>query len=159
MAKEKKIKAVDIAKWFLSNVDRQSGDDITHLKLQKLIYYSQAWWLANKGEPLFEESFEAWAHGPVVKAVWNEYRDYGWESLPVPKSFPALAPEVQNYLKRVYDIYGKYSAKFLEDLTHKEEPWLKARGNLSPEARSDSIISTEVMKEFYKNKIINDGNK
>lgn len=58
--------ALDIAAWFLNEVDRKAGDSITNLKLQKLVYYAQAWAVTLLGRKLFEEKVEAWAHGPVV---------------------------------------------------------------------------------------------
>lgn len=55
------IAVVDIAEYIL---ERQGP--MTTMKLQKLVYYSQAWHLAWDGEPLFEARIEAWANGPVV---------------------------------------------------------------------------------------------
>lgn len=52
---ENSISALNVAKWFIQNVDRESGDDITHLKLQKLVYYAQSWYLANYAKPLFND--------------------------------------------------------------------------------------------------------
>ena len=72
----------DVANWFTCSLDREAGDSITHLKLQKLIYYSQAWSLALNGIALFEEDFEAWAHGPVIPEVYQEYKEYGFNALP-----------------------------------------------------------------------------
>ena len=62
-------KATTLAKWFISRVERDSGDDITHLKLQKLLYYAQAWHLAHTNAPLFNKEIKAWTHGPVVTTV------------------------------------------------------------------------------------------
>ena len=47
------------------------GDPISNLKLQKLLYYAQAWYLALHNEPLFPESIEAWVHGPAVPPVYG----------------------------------------------------------------------------------------
>lgn len=53
----------DVAEYILE----QHGE-MTSMKLQKLVYYCQAWHLAWSDEPLFRESIEAWANGPVVPA-------------------------------------------------------------------------------------------
>ncbi|HEU0080276.1 MAG TPA: type II toxin-antitoxin system antitoxin SocA domain-containing protein, partial [Longimicrobiaceae bacterium] len=66
--------ALDVAAWFLNEVDRKSGDSITNLKLQKLVYYAQAWAVTLLGRPLFEEKVEAWAHGPVGDVVYQAYK-------------------------------------------------------------------------------------
>ncbi len=71
----------DVANWFLCNIDREAGDSITHLKLQKLLYYAQAWSLVLKGKSLFEEDFEAWAHGPVLPSIFEQYKNMGFQAL------------------------------------------------------------------------------
>jgi uncharacterized phage-associated protein len=142
--------ANQIADWFLSAVDRDAGDSITHLKLQKLVYYAQAWALALLGNPLFDEDFRAWAHGPVALTVWHRFKNYGWEAVPADNEPPEFEPEVEDLLRDVMKAYGEHSAKALEDLTHEEEPWLAARGNLPPEAKSNAVISKDVMRDFYR---------
>jgi uncharacterized phage-associated protein len=145
--------ATQIADWFLSHVERSSGDAITHLKLQKLVYYGQAWSLANFNKPLFQEELQAWAHGPVATSVWNRHRDAGWEALPAPESCPNLTREQDSILPLVLQEYGKFEAKFLEELTHSELPWKKTRGNLPLQAKCTSIIPKVLMRDFYGKKI------
>ena len=89
--------AETIANWFLINIDRESGDSITHLKLQKLLYYAQAWYMVlteNEAEPiLFEEKIEAWTHGPVVREVYNKYSEMRYDSIPRPDDNVVLDEE------------------------------------------------------------------
>ena len=40
------LSALDVAKYFLCKA-HQEGDLVTNLKLQKLLYYAQAWYLVN----------------------------------------------------------------------------------------------------------------
>ena len=47
---------------------------MTTMKLQKLIYYSQAWSLVWDEKPLFAERIEAWANGPVCPDLYNLHR-------------------------------------------------------------------------------------
>lgn len=139
-----------IADWFLCTIDRGAGDSLTHLKLQKLLYYAQAWTLAFFGEPLFDEDFQAWTHGPVVYSVFDHYRDKGWEALPIPETCPELAPQTTELLNEILSVYGQHSAKHLEQLTHQETPWQEARGDLPLEAYSNNIIKKDSMKKFYR---------
>lgn len=139
-----------VAEWFLCNIDRAAGDVLTHLKLQKLVYYSQAWALALYDRPLFEEEIEAWSHGPVVPSLFQEYKIFGWDSLPTVEECADFDDETEELLVEILDIYGQHSAKHLEILTHRERPWQLARGNLSPEERSNAIITKQSMAEFYK---------
>lgn len=142
--------ALQVADWFRGAVDRSAGDAITHLKLQKLVYYAQAWSLALLGRPLFSEDFRAWAHGPVALSVWHAFKEHGWEALPPPDEMPDFDDETTELLRDVLRSYGEHSARKLEELTHGEEPWLRARGDLPPEASSSAVIPKEHMKRFYQ---------
>ena len=57
------------------------GLNMTHMKLQKLIYFVYKRFLEDNGTKLFDNVFEAWQHGPVVRIVWEQYRDYGAASI------------------------------------------------------------------------------
>jgi uncharacterized phage-associated protein len=151
--------ALDVAKWFLSTIDRESGDSITNLKLQKLIYYAQAWSLVMLKRPLFSEPIEAWAHGPAVDVVFQEYKAFSFNAIPLPDSIPAFTPEEIRLLQDIYEVYGEKTAKALENLTHDEEPWRTARGNLPPEARSRKEISHESMFDYYSKWLDGNGQK
>jgi len=148
----KPIGAKAVARWFVNHADRDAGEAITQLKLQKLVYYADAWFLANFDKPLIKEEFEAWAHGPVVRSLYAKYRSKGWEALPR-ETGQGVPEDIENYLEAVFEKYGQYSAKKLEKMTHSEEPWLDARGNLSPEAASNTNISKLLMRNFYGEKI------
>lgn len=141
--------ALDIAKWFLCAVDRESGDSITHLKLQKLLYYAQAWSLVLLDKRMFKEEIQAWMHGPVVPEVYEEYSKYGYQEIPKPNECPIIAKEYEEVLEEVMKTYGIYQAKYLEMLTHSEQPWIEARENLPLEARCDKPISIKTMKSYY----------
>jgi uncharacterized phage-associated protein len=142
--------ALQVADWFRGAVDRDAGDAVTHLKLQKLVYYAQAWSLALLGRPLFTEDVRAWAHGPVALSVWHEFKGYGWEALPPPDEAPEFDDETTELLRDVLRSYGEHSARKLEELTHGEEPWQRARGNLPPEASSSAVIPKDHMRRFYQ---------
>lgn len=139
----------DIAKWILGSIDRDSGDSITHLKLQKLLYYSQAWALVILERPLFDEDFQAWTHGPVLPSIFHEYKDYSWEAIPAPDTKVSIDEETEALLKDVLSVYGELSAKRLESITHREAPWTEARGDLPDEARCTGIISKDRMRDYY----------
>ncbi|KHD06141.1 hypothetical protein PN36_00930 [Candidatus Thiomargarita nelsonii] len=141
-----------IADWFLASIDREAGDTISHLKLQKLMYYTQAWSLAINGKCLFDEDFEAWTHGPVLPSLWHRFKELGWDSIP-PSAISSkcdLVTEDEKLLLDILNSYGDLSAKHLEELTHSETPWREARGNLPIEVSSTQNISKELMREYYQ---------
>ena len=144
-----KYTALDIAHWFTANIDRDAGDSITHLKLQKLVYYAQAWALALLERPLFDEDMQAWAHGPVAESVYHEFKVHSWGALPAPESVPDMEADDVEHLHSILSVYGDFSAKHLEAMTHAESPWREARGDIPPEARSTAIIPKPHMAEFY----------
>ncbi|MDF5724576.1 MAG: DUF4065 domain-containing protein [Rhizonema sp. PD37] len=147
--------ALDVAEYFLCRVDRDAGDTISALKLQKLVYYAQAWSLVLRNEPLFSEDIQAWAHGPAVYEVWNHYKDYKHtdilETGPCESDFSEDELEV---LEEVWNTYGELSARQLENLTHSEQPWIEARKGLDSGAKSQEVISHETMKSYYEKYLV-----
>ena len=141
-----------VARWFVNHADREAGEAITQLKRQKLVYYADAWFLANFDRPLISEDFEAWAHGPALRSLYAKYRDCGWQALP-PERGAGVSEEVSQYLHSVFEEYGQYGAKKLEHMTHEEAPWLNARKGLSPEQASRNIIPKVEMRNFYAKRL------
>lgn len=67
----------DIVDYIINRFERGGKNDLTMLKLQKLLYYAQAWYLVNKGKNkrLFIGKFEAWVHGPVNREIFNRFKE------------------------------------------------------------------------------------
>ncbi len=130
------------------HLSRGRAIDITNLKLQKLLYYAQAWNLVFTGQPLFRDSIEAWVHGPVVPSVFRKFKEYRWNTIDCPV-FPLGDSGVIDHVNSVLDAYGNLPATRLERLTHREEPWRLARGNRPVDEPSSAVIDTDVMKRFY----------
>lgn len=145
-------KAINVADWFINQFDKESGDVITHLKVQKLLYFSEAWCQVLLNKELFSENIEAWAHGPVVREVFDQFRSAGWTPLSVTGELIEFDNDVHDVLVQVLEAYGDVSAKHLEHLTHQDRPWKEARGSLSPEARCSNIISKPVIKSYFTEK-------
>jgi len=140
--------AMDVARYFLSLVDEESGDSISNLKLQKLLYYAQGFHLAAYEYELFPEGIKAWAHGPVVPAVYYHCKDFGAAPVKlegdVPRDqFDAKAAELLN---EVFEVYGQYSATSLRNMTHREPPWMQ-----TPQGEA---ISNDLLSEFFKTRLV-----
>ncbi len=124
---------------------------MTAMKLQKLVYYSQAWSLVwDEEEELYTEVIQAWANGPVVKDLYCAHRG----EFRISKEFTSgnkdkLSSKQKNNIDRVLDFYGDKSAQWLSDLTHNELPWILARKGLSIDERGESEISIASMHEYY----------
>jgi uncharacterized phage-associated protein len=150
---------VDQVADFIISSAHEVGEPITNLKLQKLVYYAQAWHLAFYDDPLFDERLEAWVHGPVCPPLYGRFKEFGWNPIPTPVDPPKLAVNVVGHLENVIEVYGGMSAWDLERLSHTEQPWLVARGNLPPDASCSREISRDVMRDFFRGKLAeaNDG--
>lgn len=143
--------ALDIAHYFLHQVDRASGETISALKLQKLVYYAQAWSLVFRHLPLFAEPVEAWRHGPVVRSLWKKYEAFEHYSIPAPlANLPEFDTEELRVLDSVWAVYGKKSARTLSILTHRESPWMQARQGLSRSQKSSQPIALADMQSYYQ---------
>jgi uncharacterized phage-associated protein len=124
---------------------------ITHMQLQKLMYYVQGWSLATHGRPLFAGRIEAWEHGPVVRALYPKFADHG--NRPIPRrearDVGRLSEEERGLIDSVWARYGQYSAPRLRAMTHGEAPWRDARGGLAEGEASRAVISEESMRRHF----------
>lgn len=145
----------NVATFFLNIVDRDFGSAITPLKLQKILYYAQGYYLAMFDEPLFNEDFQAWAHGPVNPEIYEKYKEYGFDSIDAPdiSEIPNFDEKTVDFLCKIWATFGIFDGKYLEELTHKESPWLNAREGYKPGEVCHEVITKESMKEFFKTKL------
>ncbi len=148
-------KPIDIANWFICDLNNKTGASVTNLKLQKLLYYAQAWTIVFFNKALFDEDFQAWAYGPVLTSIYYNFKDLGNNVIPAGRhKVPDLEnTEIEELLKEVLSVYGDKSGYHLIELTHNEKPWIEARGNLSSEEKCNSIIKKTTMKTFYQKKL------
>lgn len=127
-----------------------SGSFVSNLKLQKLLYYVQAWHLAVFERPLFSERFQAWVHGPVIPEVYRRFNHYRWRNIDEEVAPPDLSPGTIAFVEEVLEEYGPLDARRLEYLTHREAPWIEARGDLPPDQPCEAEISEQAMQRFYR---------
>lgn len=143
---------VRVSKYFLSKIDTEAEEVITPLKLQKIIYYAQAWLLALKDRTFFQEDFQAWVHGPVIPNLYYQYKKHGYSSIPKVENFDdsIFDKDQLNVLEMVKFAYVRYDAKYLEELTHRENPWREARGECKADEICNRIIEKESIKSYFK---------
>lgn len=140
------IKCFDVACYILEKFEPMSA-----LKLQKLVYYCQAWSLVWDGRPLFAERIEAWANGPVVPELYNFHRG----NFEVTRgnfsecSVKDLDEDGKETIDAVLKYYGDKSPHWLIAQTHAESPWLDARKGCQPGDRCQKEITHAAMAEYY----------
>ncbi|MFC3909413.1 Panacea domain-containing protein [Legionella dresdenensis] len=139
------VKAIDVADYILTQKGTMSA-----MKLQKLIYYAQAWHLVWEDKELFSEEIQAWANGPVVPSLYSLHQGiFSLEPGFFKGDISSIPDESKDVIDRVLEFYGDKDAQWLSDLTHMEEPWKKARIGLVDGERGNRIISNESMSEYY----------
>ncbi len=148
-------KAQEVAYYFIYK-NNQDKKGLTNKKLQKLLYYAQAWSLVTRNKVIFHEDIEAWVHGPAIPRIYIQFKDYGSSEIIKEieeTSFSDLNIDEKKLLDEIWRIYGKYDGSYLETLSHSEEPWQEARKGLSDFESSNNKISTDTMKKYYGQKI------
>jgi uncharacterized phage-associated protein len=122
---------------------------ISAMKLQKLVYYSQAWSLVWDERALFDERIEAWANGPVVPELYAVHRGQFTVNTWVKGNASLIGTDARETIDAVIRDYGSKSAQWLSDLTHMEDPWRKARRGCAPDERCSAEISKASLAEYY----------
>jgi len=152
-----------VANYFLAK-----GGDITQMKLHKLIYYAHGWHLALTDKPLINESVEAWEYGPVVPAVYHEFKDLGSKNITRRArefefagdgKFTIRAPAIgsndertKKILDRIWEVYGGLTAIQLSQMTHEQDsPWTETRKR-NPGMKGVDI-PTDLIKQYFKGRL------
>lgn len=169
--------AIEVANWFIEKSLDENSSNLTHLKVQKLVFIAHGWYLAITGEPLIEEDIEAWPLGPVIPDLYHELKRYGqnivkepiikidaphyesieeyyfneWDFVSYIPKLPKDYPELQNVLTKIWEIYKDKSGYYLSYITHKPDtPWSKTIKNYKENTDSSKIIRNEIIETYYK---------
>lgn len=124
---------------------------MTTMKLQKLVYYCQAWHLVWEGKPLFDEPIRAWKNGPVVYELFDLHRGkYSITSADLTDGNPAVLTDNQrDVIDDVLSTYAPMTATQLSLLTHEEDPWRLTRAAHVTRPESSDVIALDVIIEYY----------
>lgn len=131
-----------IANYFL-DLAAASGQSITPMKLQKLVYYAHGWYAGYTQQPLINEPVEAWQYGPVIPSLYHEFKRFGsgtikgkatdFDSQGFGEVPPPSDPNIRAFLENVWKSYGRYTGIALSEMTHSadspwHETWVKCAG-------------------------------
>lgn len=144
------VNSMNVAKYILKFCKDNNIKDCSNKKLQKLLYYIQAWSLAFREKKLFSDNIEAWLHGPVVKSIYHEFKEFGFS--PISINLDNFNENIFNkdektLMDSVLRNYAEYDAEYLEMRTHIESPWKEARKN------TVETIGDDSMKKYYQDVI------
>ena len=124
---------------------------MTPKKLQKICYYAYAWYLTMYNERLFDDGkFQAWVHGPVNPYLYSKYKNYGWNKIDK-KENVEVNEELSEFLDTIFNTFAGFTGDELENMTHRETPWIEQRKGYEPYEACTRIINDETIKVFYRN--------
>lgn len=149
---KKMYTALDISSYYIKK-------NVSPLKLQKLLFYSQVWYFVKYKKLLFNDDIESWVLGPVVHNVWSHFRFIRRGDIINPSKAKDIIfdGKINDHLDQVWNIYGRYSGLQLVDITHNEDLWLNARGDISENQSSKTKIIITEESTTYLN-LDSDGN-
>ena len=141
----------------------RSGSALSHMAVQKLIFFSHGWSLAHRGRPMVKNAFEAWKYGPVVRVVWDSFKQFGNKPVTARASFIDPMTGLANYqayafrtddiafLETVLSYYVGFSAFTLSDLTHEAGmPWRTVREQMTKSANIGATIPDEIIRASFQ---------
>lgn len=146
------VTAQDVANYFLY-VDAQdeTADGISHLKMQKLVYYAYGFYYAIFAEKLFDEHITAWKHGPVCESLYHTYNGYGKSFIPFNAATfdeTIFSEEQRDFLDEIYREYSQHSAWKLSEMTHDEMPWINGRNRIKAGNHKGQMLDSDILEHF-----------
>jgi len=152
-----------VANFFL-DCAKEDGETLTPMKLVKMVYLAHGWTLGLTSEPLIKENAEAWKYGPVIPSLYHDFKEFGNHSIDRYARWPEWqgdevvlqSPKLQHdsapisILKKVWNVYKRYTARQLSDMTHREgTPWHKTWYQLGGNERLGTDIPDDLIKKHY----------
>ena len=141
-------KALDIAEYVISKCN-EGNIPITNLKLQKILYYIQAYSLVLLDDKMFREEIRAWTYGPVVKEVYDEYSHYAAFPINRTTEFQLSDKREIDVVRRVFLDKISIDAWDLVEQTHNEDPWKETIEMFGEGA----IIPCELIKDYFEDRV------
>lgn len=135
---------LNIAKYIIKH-EHDAGREISNLRLQKLLYFVQAKFLAEKRPPCFSDPIEAWDFGPVVLSVYHEYKMFGGLDILTSETECSIDSETSSVIDNILDYCAPYPSYQLSDIAHSQQPYIRARQNLF-----STVITIDAMRQFFQ---------
>ena len=157
------LNVLDVSRYVV-NYSHRKNYIISNLRLQKLLYFIQAYYLAftEEGKPCFDAEIQAWDFGPVVPEVYHEYKHFGSGTIPVVGCYivndeddiwsakvvefddEVIPTEDREIIESVVDVFSDYSTTGLVELTHNQRPWKQAYVK-----SRNRVIDHKAIKEYF----------
>lgn len=143
------LNSIDVANFFIDLAKSDPYNDMTNIRVNKMLFFAQGWSLVRRGMPLFEEELCAWPYGPVAPSVYRAFQPCGNQKIVdfsgefTPEKFESDEIELLLDVSREYD---KYSTTKLVNMTHeKGSPWHQVY-----KEHESKIISKSSIREYFE---------
>jgi len=146
-------KSVVVARYLLQLAAQEpESEPLTHMRLQKLLYYVQGWSLVATDRRIFDDPIEAWVHGPVVARTYRFFADYQNDAIEgrEARDDGTLSDDEKALIASVWNHYKQFSATALRTMTHREPPWCEARTGLDPDEPSRAVLTLDQIKKYFR---------
>lgn len=144
----------------------ETNEQLTNMKLIKLVYIAHGWYLGITGTPLIAEKAQAWTYGPVIPSVYGAWQSFRGE--PIDRYHFFFNPDTEEmevatvendadfrFLRQIWDGYGRFNAAQLSAMTHLEgTPW-DAVWKARQKDGQISVIEDEDIAEYYRRLKVN----
>lgn len=143
--------AIAIANAFIKKAMIGEIQNLTPMKLQKLMFFAQSWHCKLYAKELFDGAFERWQYGPVIPEIYHEFKSFGSREISrfgtdvwcQERTVDPNDSEVLSFLDKIIQTYGKYDGAELSWMTHQPQT-----------AWSMGEIGTVISKkELYQGKV------
>ena len=154
-------RAIEIANFYIRLTNSIPDNNIDNLRLNKILYYAQAWSLVRNKRPLFEDDIQEWDYGPVICDVYHTYKCCGGNTIEEAEDYfdeNRLSNDELELLVDVYQKYGKYTGEALKDMTHKkgfswEQVYQTGRNNVIAHESIIKYFEKEELDSFNVNEL------
>lgn len=143
------LNSIDVANFFIDLAKSDPYNDMTNIRVNKMLFFAQGWSLVRRGKALFKEDLRAWTYGPVAPSVYYAFQPCGNQKIVDysgkfdPEKFSAEEIDLLLDVSREYD---KYSTTKLVDMTHaKGSPWQQVY-----QEYENKVISKSSISEYFK---------
>ena len=137
------------------------GIEISNAAIQKVLYFSFGHYAAEFQDYLFEDRIEAWEYGPVVRDIYNQFKQFGWRPILERATVIdfrtgakrvaeyALDPARLGFLSTVIEFYSPIPVGKLIELSHlRDSPWDRAWNHSSVTNPGMEISKSEIRRYF-----------
>jgi len=139
----------------IANYIVANSEPLTSLQINKLVFFSHAWFLGIHEKPLITEAVEAWKYGPVIPSIYHMFKFHQKETIDYNEFYDEKLDEhlfdedEKSVMDQVIEAYSSMDGGSLISITHQEgSPWKQ----VYQEGEYYTVIPDDIIQKYYKEK-------